>query len=240
MRVLLVSLLIGAGSAGATVLDERVLVASVIAHSAIIEAQSADSVFFEHCEYFPTSGEVHGAEIPADHLFNCNPVGPVLPNLPAVRTFLEERFTDAMTQALVKLDETGYALPIARDTALGAAASGTAVAVLEHLVGRTAGLMRAGTIGGFALIGGGMTLGYRLWDARQSRYEQKRSKQIQKVIDLAIPPEPQLIDEKATSRGEAGKVVRLFAGALRVATEQTRANLGTLVSDSNPTTTPNP
>ena len=78
------------------------------------------------------------------------------------------------------------------------------------------------TAGAFGALGGAMTFGYKSWDARQSRYEQKRSKQIQKIIDLTIPPEPQLIDEKTTSRAQAAAVMRLFTVALKVAGNQTR------------------
>ena len=120
VRLLLLSCLITVGQARAEKLEDRVVLASLLAHSAIIEAQSKDVIFFQHCEYFPATGEVHDREIPADHLFNCREVGPMLPNRRPVRDFLEARFTDALNEGLVKLDETGYAKAIVRDTAVGA------------------------------------------------------------------------------------------------------------------------
>ena len=239
MRSLLaMSIFLSAPAVAQGLLEERVVLASLLAHVVIIEAQSKESIFFEHCQYLPPTGHGHltESEIAANNLSNCNPIGPILPNTPAVREFLEARFTDALNQGLQKLDEASYALPIAGASVASGVLTGAFFAGVEAWAGR---LRPSGpprpkdilTVFGFTgVIAGAAMLVYKRQEARDARYEQRRSKQIQKVIDLRIPPEPHLIDERATSRGEARQVMRLFTRALTQATEQTRRAAVTLAT----------
>jgi hypothetical protein len=65
MRLLLSLILLGASPLGAAALEDRVVLASHVAHVAIIEAQSKDALFFERCEYFRNAGEAHATDAAA-------------------------------------------------------------------------------------------------------------------------------------------------------------------------------